>query len=101
MSGSEEADAYRDVLVRLNANWRVIICAARIQFVLQRRSGKRHGRARWEGRSYCRTREALIRVSHEHAGAIDPAAAAVLAALPATIDISINDPETAPEGASL
>jgi hypothetical protein len=86
MSASEEADDHRAVVARLNDNWRVIVCAAGIQWILQRRSGKRHGRARWEGRSFCRTREALIRVSREHAGAVDPAAAAILAALPDRVE---------------
>ena len=86
MSASEEADNHRAIVARLNDNWRVIVCAAGIQWILQRRSGKRHGRARWEGRSFCRTREALIRVSREHAGAVDPAAAAILAALQERID---------------
>jgi hypothetical protein len=89
MSGSEEADDCRAIVARLNDNLRVIVCAAGIQWILQRRSGKRHGRARWEGRSFCRTREALIRVSREHAGAIDPVAAAILSALPARIDDAV------------
>jgi hypothetical protein len=86
MSGSEEADDCRAIVAKLNDSWRVIVCAAGIQWILQRRSGKRHGRARWEGRSFCRTREALIRVSREHAGAVDPSAHEIMAALPERID---------------
>jgi hypothetical protein len=89
-STSEEADDYHSVVVDLNDNWRVILCAAGIQWVLQRRTGERHGRARWEGRSYCRTGEALKRLSRRHAGAIDPAAADILASLPERIDNSIR-----------
>jgi hypothetical protein len=81
---SEEADGYDGILVKLNNNWRVIVCAAGIQWILQRRTGERHGRARWEGRSFCRTREAINRLARTHAGAIDPAAA-ILAALPPLI----------------
>jgi hypothetical protein len=35
---------------------RVIVCAAGIQWILQNRSGKR-----WHSRSFCQTKEALIR----------------------------------------
>jgi hypothetical protein len=92
MSGSEEADDCRAIVAKLNDSWRVIVCAAGIQWILQRRSGKRHGRARWEGRSFCRTREPLIRVSREHAGAVDPAAAAILAALPDRVETHLLNP---------
>jgi hypothetical protein len=86
VSGSEEADDYGAIVARLNDTWRIIVCKAGIQWILQHRSGQRHGRARWEGRSFCRTRDALVRVSREHAGAVDPAAFAVVAALPDRID---------------
>ena len=43
-----------------------------IQSILQHRAGQRHGRARWEGRSYCRTSEALNRLSRKHAGPLRP-----------------------------
>jgi hypothetical protein len=85
-SRSEEADDYDAVVARLNDRWRVIVCVADIQWVLQRRTGERHGRARWEGRGFCRTSEALNRLSRNHAGAIDPSAAAVLASLPERIE---------------
>jgi hypothetical protein len=81
----EEADDY-SVFAQLNRNWRVIVCKSGIQWILQRRGGERHGRPRWEGRSYCRTRQALERVSRRHAGNIEPSAAATLAALPERID---------------
>ena len=78
-SRSEEADDYHALVARLNDRWRVIVCAAGIQWILQRRRGERRGTARWEGRSYCRTGEALNRLSRRHAGAIDPTTAAILA----------------------
>ena len=84
-SRSEEPDDYYAVVAHLNDRWRVIVCAAAIQWVLQRRTGERHGTARWEGRSYCRTSEALNRLSRKHAGAIDPDAAAILPSLPERI----------------
>jgi hypothetical protein len=79
---SEEADDYSTVVARLNAGWRVIGCRAGIQWIVQRRAGERHGKPRWESRSFCRTKEALIRLCRTHAGEIDPVAEAILAALP-------------------
>jgi hypothetical protein len=104
MSGanSEEADDYCAIVVKLNENWRVIVCAAGIQWVLQRRRGERRGRARWAGRSYCRTKEAITRLSRRHAGPIDPVAAANMAAMPERIDdgkfSNGEDPATATPG---
>ena len=83
---SEEADDYHAVVARLNDRWRVIVCAAGIQWILQRRRGERRGTARWEGRCCCRTSGALNRLSRTHAGAVDPVAAAILASLPDRID---------------
>jgi hypothetical protein len=57
-------------------------CAAGIQWILQRRAGERHGVPRWDDRSYCRTKEALIRCCRASAGETDPAAWVTLAALP-------------------
>jgi hypothetical protein len=85
-SKSEEADDYHAVVVKINDNWRVIVCVAGLQWILQRRAGERHGSARWEGRSFCRTSEALNRLSRKRAGIIGAAASAVLAALPDWIE---------------
>ena len=85
-SRSEEADDYHSVVAQLNERWRVIVCTAGVQWVLQRRTGERHGTARWEGRSYCKTSEALNRLSRMRAGVIDPAAAAIMTSLPERID---------------
>jgi hypothetical protein len=99
-SKPEEADDYHAVVARLNKTWRVIVCSAGIQWVLQRRAGERHGRARWEGRSFCRTSHALNRLSRMRAGAIDPTAATILAGLPERIGNikSSEDPATATSG---
>jgi hypothetical protein len=83
---SEEADDYHAVVTHLNDRWRVVVCAAGVQWILQRRAGERHGTARWEGRNYCRTGEALNRLSRRHAGAIDPTATEILVALPERIE---------------
>jgi hypothetical protein len=86
MIKSEEADDYHAVVAQLSDSWRVIICRAGIQWILQHREGARHGRARWTGRSYCRTSEALNRLSRKHAAHLRPDAAAILAALPERIE---------------
>jgi hypothetical protein len=76
--------------IQLNTRWRVIICRDGLQWVLQYRN--RAGRAEtvardgWRGRSYCRTREALIGCCDRFCGEIDPAAAAELEALPDRIE---------------
>jgi len=89
MSRVETADNYSGFVAQLNPDWRVIACRDRVQWVLQRRgSPKMSRRDDWRGRSYCQTREALIRCTREQAGVIDPAAAAILAALPERIEQS-------------
>jgi hypothetical protein len=93
MSQMESADNYIGLVAEPNGTWRVIECRNRLQWVLPRRND-------WRGRAYCRTSQALRRCARL-AGAIDPAAAVILAALPARIeDISTNseDPETATPG---
>lgn len=81
MSRRESDDDYSAVVCRLNERWRVIECRDGIQWILQHAEKKPHGRA-WRGRSYCRTREALIRVCGAHAGEMRAEAAAVLDGLP-------------------
>jgi hypothetical protein len=50
MSVSESADDYPHLVAILNAGWRVIECAAGIQWILQRRKGERHGSPRWDAK---------------------------------------------------
>ena len=78
----EESDTYARVRVVLNPRWRVIVCKNSIQWILQFCRGQRHGRPRWEGRSFCRTREALVRCAREHAGEIAADAWAILLGIP-------------------
>jgi hypothetical protein len=86
MTKSEEVDAYPAIVARLNDGWRVIVCRAGAQWILQhRRSPKKAPADDWRGRSFCRTSEALVRCAREYAGEIEPAACAVLAALPGRI----------------
>jgi hypothetical protein len=80
---SESSETYGRVVARLNPRWRVIECSAGIQWILQcRTSAETYPTSNWKGRSFCMTRQALLRCSREHAGAIDPSAASILAALP-------------------
>jgi hypothetical protein len=86
MNHIETSDDYGRVVARLNGRWRVIVCAQGIQWILQyRASAETYATSRWAGRSYCRTSEALRRCSREHAGSVNPEAAAILAALPERI----------------
>lgn len=80
---SREADGdYAGEVARLSARWRVIVCKDRLQWILQQRDAGSHHTARWRGRSYCVTREALIRLCGGLQEAPDPAAMALLALLP-------------------
>jgi hypothetical protein len=86
-NSAETADNYAGIIAILNSYWRVVECRDRLQWILQRRgSPKTSRRDDWRGRSYCRTAEALRRHVREFTAPIDPAAAAILAALPVSID---------------
>jgi hypothetical protein len=77
----EADDHYYRVVARLNPRWRVIECSDGVQWILQRLgSPERARRNDWRGRSYCRTKEALIRCTREYVDGADAAAMAVLAA---------------------
>ena len=82
----EENDTYPAVAA-LNDRWRVIVCKNSIQWILQRR---RSGPNSWRGRSFCCTREALIRCVREHAGQIGGDALVILLRLPERIGVA-ND----------
>ncbi|MBW3097729.1 hypothetical protein [Pseudohoeflea coraliihabitans] len=81
-SRREEADGYYKIVAVLNERWRVIECGGDLQWILQRRVGRRNGRARWRSDKYLRTKKALIRFVHVQAGEIDPVAQEVLENLP-------------------
>ncbi|MBR1212055.1 hypothetical protein [Bradyrhizobium sp. JYMT SZCCT0180] len=86
MSDRETADDYPRIVAVLNSAWRVIECRDGLQWILQRRGSPERARGDdWRGRSYCRTKEALLRCTREYAGEIEPDAHTVLVALPARI----------------
>jgi hypothetical protein len=86
---AESDDRYPAVAI-LNQRYRVIRCRDGIQWILQCRNradlAETVARDDWRGRSYCRTKGALIGCCDRYSGEIDPAAVAVLAALPERID---------------
>ena len=59
----------------LNSNWRVMDDP--LQWLLQHHQG-----GRWRNRSFCRTREGLLRCVREYCGIIDAEALAWVEALP-------------------
>jgi hypothetical protein len=80
------AEMIAKTLVQLNDRWRVIDDSK--QWILQYRRNYR-GRSdgsedprSWEGKRFCRTRNALLRDIRENCGEVDPAAVAILVALP-------------------
>jgi hypothetical protein len=83
---NESAQGYSRLVAVLNGKWRIIECRDGIQWILQACDTlNAPSNAVWRGRSYCRTKQALLQVCAAHAGAIDPTAAARLAALPPLI----------------
>jgi hypothetical protein len=83
-SGShrERDDDYSRVVARLDSRTRVIVCADRTQWIVQRRDAGTAHRAYWRGISFHLSRDGLIAASVRLAGACAPAALAILAALP-------------------
>ena len=83
---NESSDGYSNLVAVLNRKWRIVQCRDGIQWILQSRDSLTALTGIWRSRSYCRTKEALLRVSAAHAGEIAPTAAAVLARLPDWIE---------------
>jgi hypothetical protein len=69
------------LVAQLNGAWRVVDDP--LQWRLQRRKGNpRNKNTGWQDRSFCTTREGLIRCVREYCGNVEPGALATLAALP-------------------
>ena len=83
-------DYYR-VITEINDCLRVIICCDGIQWILQKREGKRDVKPRWTGVSYCTTRSALIRVTLGKCRNFKSGAMDCLNALPEKIEQTEND----------
>ncbi len=82
----ETADDYPNIVARLSDKWRVILCPAGIQWILQKRDAGSAPSTRWRGVSYCVTREALVRLCGCLDSPVDPSALLILAALPQHIN---------------
>jgi len=68
-------------VTQLNANWKVVDDP--LQWILQRKKGKpRKGNSGWYGRSFCTTREGLLRCIRDYCGEVEPHALAAVLALP-------------------
>ena len=69
------------LVAQLNATWRVVDDP--LQWRLQRKKGNpRTKNSGWQDRSFCTTREGLLRCVREYCGDVEPAALAKLTALP-------------------
>lgn len=90
-SHKERDDDYYRVITKINDRWRVIVCRDGIQWILQKQDGKRGGKARWTGVSYCTTRSALIRVTAGKCGNLKSGSMDCLNALPEKIEQTKND----------
>ncbi len=84
----ETADDYPNIVARLSDKWRVIVCPAGIQWILQKRDAGNAPSTGWRGVSYCVTREALVRLCGGLESPVDPAALSALAALPEHITVA-------------
>jgi len=69
------------LVASLNHNWRLL--DDQLQWRLQRKKGNsRRKNSGWQDRSFCTTREALLRCVRERCGEVDPLSIATLSALP-------------------
>ena len=91
MNARETAADYPDIVARLFDKWRVILCPAGLQWIVQRRDGERAGGTRWAGVGYRQTREALLRLCRGLDSPVDPSALLILAALPEHIAVALHD----------
>jgi hypothetical protein len=76
----ESYENYDRVVARLSDKHRVILCRDGVQWILQRKISNEDDC--WRGRSFCRTKEALLRCIGENAGPIPVDALIILNALP-------------------
>jgi hypothetical protein len=75
------AHPQKSLVAQLNRNWRVMDDP--LQWILQRRKGNpRKKNSGWRDRSFCQTREGLLRCVREYCGDVDAGALAQLEALP-------------------
>jgi hypothetical protein len=73
---NESADAYPAIVAVLDAHTRVVRGSCGIQWVVQRLKNRARGRT-WDGVSFCRTKEALLRCAREWVPGEHPALVAL------------------------
>ena len=80
-AGKRSAHPSLHVIAQLNEKWRVV--DGSLQWILQHKKGNpRKKSSGWRGRSFCRTREALLRCVREYCGEVDPRGLDKLKGLP-------------------
>ena len=84
----ETADPYVGVVAQLDDKHRVVICKDAIQWIIQVRCGQRCGQARWTGKSYLTTPEAVVAASHALCGPLRGKVLDLLRALPAKPEVN-------------
>jgi hypothetical protein len=78
---SPPAHPLNRLIAQINQNWRVVDDP--LQWILQRRKGNlRKKNSGWRDRSFCTTREVLLRCVREYCGVVDQNALVDLQALP-------------------
>ena len=87
-SGYETAASYVGIVAQLDDKHRVIICKDAIQWIIQVRCGQRCGQARWTGKSYLTTPEAVMAASHALCGPLRGKVLDLLRALPAKPEVN-------------
>lgn len=81
-SNCEEMHNYRHVVVVLEEDWRVIECADRVQWIVQKRMPGRYGQSPWKAKFFTRDRRRLFFQILKLIENIDPEVFPVLDALP-------------------
>lgn len=61
LDNREYSDSYRGEIFR-SERYRIAECRDNWQWIIQQRAGIRHGQPRWDNLSFCRSREALLRL---------------------------------------
>ena len=78
---NDPAHPSNQLVAQLNERWRVVDDP--LQWKLQRKKGNARKRnSGWQDRSFCRTRDGLLRCVCEYCGEVEPAALAKLSVLP-------------------
>jgi hypothetical protein len=80
-SSSPPAHPSNRLIAQLNPNWRVVDDP--LQWILQRKQGNpRKKNSGWQDRSFCTTREGLLRCIRDYCGDVEPTCLAGVTALP-------------------